>query len=435
MKNIFRINRRFFFASMLSLLLVTLTAGSFLFKTIHSADAATNVILLQSDLAGLSYMPMSGIDGSYGPNTTDAVKHYQGDRLLNVDGQAGPITMGALESEVEAVQKAAGTTADGDYGPNTIAAVKAYQSAHNLGVDGIAGPQTMGAMKILRNLAGNSTGSSSVVLLQSDLAGLSYLPMSGIDGSYGPQTTNAVYSFQNDNNLDCDGQAGPITMGALESKVEAVQRVAGTTADGDYGPNTIAAVKAYQSAHNLGVDGIAGPITMRSMGIAREVGGGTCGQPSGGSPTPPPLSGTTRDKIVEAAKSQLGQHEWGDNCNPYGPCEAWCALFASWTWRQAGVNFSTAFSGDFYYYGTSHGTLHSGLSNPQPGDAIMFGSGPQNTSTSVHVGIIVQVLSNGEVISIEGNYNNQVSQVGPYWPNNRSGYDGTPNAYAIVSPA
>src|SRR5258707_14311347 len=180
MKNIFRINRRFFFASMLSLLLVTLTAGSFLFKTIHSADAATNVILLQSDLAGLSYMPMSGIDGSYGPNTTDAVKHYQGDRLLNVDGQAGPITMGALESEVEAVQKAAGTTADGDYGPNTIAAVK-----------------------------------------------------------------------------------------------------------------------AYQSAHNLGVDGIARPMTMRSMGIAREVGGGTCGQSSGGSPTPPPLSGTTRDKIVE----------------------------------------------------------------------------------------------------------------------------------------
>jgi peptidoglycan hydrolase-like protein with peptidoglycan-binding domain len=428
--------KRFLFVSMLSLFLVTLAVGSIAFATRQPAHAATtNVVLLQSDLAGLSYLPMSGIDGIYGPNTTDAVKHYQSDRSLQVDGDAGPITMNALESEVQSVQKTAGTTADGDYGPNTIAAVKTYQSAHHLEVDGIAGPQTMGAMNIQRIVAGNTTGANSVVLLQSDLAGLSYLPMSGIDGIYGPQTTNAVYTFQSENNLQCDGDAGPITMNALESKVKAVQKTAGTTADGDYGPNTIAAVKTYQSAHHLEVDGIAGPQTMKAMGITREVGGGSCGQPSGGSPKPPTLSGTTLDKIVEAAKSQIGVHEWGDNCNPYGPCESWCALFASWTWRQAGINFSTAFSGDFYTYGVNHGTLHSGLSNPQPGDAIVFGSGPQNVDTSVHVGIIVQVLSNGEVISIEGNYNNQVTQVGPYWPNDRSAYDGTPNAYAIVSPA
>lgn len=269
---------------------------------------------------------------------------------------------------------------------------------------------------------------TDVVLLQSDLAGLSYLPMSGIDGIYGSNTTAAVEHYQYDRELQVDGDAGQNTMSALENEVMAVQRQAGTTADGDYGSNTLSAVKAYQSAHGLMVDGIAGPQTMGSMGIQREAGGGSCGQPSGGTPPPPTLSGSTRDKIVQAAQSQLGVREWGDNCNPYGPCEAWCALFASWTWRQAGINFSTAFSGDFYYYGVNHGTLHSGLSNPQPGDAIVFGTGPQSTSTSVHVGIITQVRSDGEVVSIEGNYGNMVQQVGPYFPSSRG-------AYAIVSPA
>ena len=412
-----------------SLVLLIALASTFLLSPLWSVSAATsNVGMLQRDLAGLSYMPMSGIDGIYGPNTTDAVRHFQSDNGLQVDGDAGSQTMGALTNKVKEVQRAAASGADGDYGPNTIAAVKNYQSAHNLEVDGVAGPQTMGAMNILRLVGSTSGSTSDVKFLQRDLAGLGYLSMAvDIDGVFGPRTRNAVLSFQSDSDIQVDGIAGPQTMGALTNKVKEVQRAAGTGADGDYGPNTIAAVKNYQSAHGLGVDGIAGPQTMAAMKIAREVGGGSGGSPSGGSPNPVQVSGSTRDKIVQAARSQLGVHEWGNNCNPYGPCEAWCALFASWTWRQAGINFSTAFSGNFYYYGQDHGTLHSGLSNPQPGDAIVFGSGPQNTSTSVHVGIIEQVLSNGQVISIEGNESNQVKRVGPYSPSGRG-------AYAIVSP-
>lgn len=410
----------------ISILLLALLVSGLAFAMPHAASAHTsNVSLLQRDLAGLSYLSMSGVDGIYGPETTNAVRHFQSDNSLQVDGDAGPQTMGTLQNKVKAVQHVARVTADGDYGPNTILGVERYQSRHGLEVDGIAGPQTMGAMAIPRIVGETSSGSSDVRLLQRDLAGLAYLPMSGIDGIYGPQTTDAVLSFQSDNGLVIDGIAGPQTMGALENKVEAVQSTAGTSVDGDYGPLTTAAVEKYQRIHRLEVDGIAGPQTMHSMRISRESGGNR--QSGGAIPNPPHLSGSTRDKIVQAARSQLGIHEWGDNCNPYGPCEYWCALFASWTWRQAGINFSTAFSGDFYYYGLNHHTLHNRLSNPEPGDAILFGTGPQNVSTSVHVGIIVQVLSNGEVISIEGNYSNQVMQVGPYLPLARG-------AYAIVSP-
>ncbi|MFD7982863.1 peptidoglycan-binding protein [Kitasatospora indigofera] len=409
-----------------ALALAVLLFGLLLGPTAGQAHAV-DVRLLQRDLAGLSYAPLSGVDGVYGAQTTDSVRHFQRDNGLAVDGDAGTNTMAALTAKVKQVQAKAGASADGDYGPGTISAVRSYQSAHHLDVDGIAGPQTMGAMNIDRITSSGAGTSSDTRLLQRNLAGLGYLAAGGVDGVYGPATKNAVLSFQSDNDLSVDGIAGPQTNAALTAKVKQVQAKAATPADGDYGPATTTAVRAYQSAHGLAADGIAGPLAMASMGIARELGGGSPGGESGGTPTVPPLDGSVRDRIVQAARSQLGVHEWGNNCNPYGPCEAWCALFASWAWRQAGVSFSTAFSGDFYYYGRNHGTLHSGLSNPQPGDAIVFGSGPQNTSTSVHVGIIEKANADGTVDTIEGNSSDQVIRH-HFSPAARG-------AYAIVSPA
>ncbi|WP_055526440.1 peptidoglycan-binding protein [Streptomyces graminilatus] len=397
------------------------------------AAHALDVSLLQRGLSGLSYLPRSGVDGSYGPQTRDSVRHFQQDNGLSVDGDAGPLTMNALVEKVKRVQSAAGTPADGDYGNNTLGAVRTYQSAHHLDVDGIAGPQTMGEMNIDRIVSsGSGSGTNSEVkLLQRNLAGLGYLPLDGVDGVYGARTKNAVLSFQSDNDLDVDGIAGPMTKSALTGKVKQVQGAANTPADGDYGNNTLGAVRTYQSTHNLEVDGIAGPNTMAAMGIAREIGStGHGGGSSGGSPTVPPLEGSVRDKIMQAARSQLGVEEWGNNCNPYGPCEAWCAHFASWAWQQAGINYHTSFSGDFYYYGRDHGTLRTDLRNaaPKPGDVMLFGSGPANTSTSVHVGLIEKDNGDGTVTTIEGNHNDRVERV------TRRLVGGWP-AYAIVSPA
>ena len=55
---------------------------------------------------------------------------------------------------------------------------------------------------------------------------------------------------------------------------------------------------------------------------------------------------------------------------------------------------------------------------PAPGDAIFYGTGP---SESAHVGIVAQVLPNGEIVTIEGNYAGHVTRVGPFQPSHPVG--------------
>lgn len=117
--------------------------------------------------------------------------------------------------------------------------------------------------------------------IQLNLSGLAYLPRSGVDGSYGPATTSAARTFQNQRCLDTDGKVGSITWGELVGRIKLVQAKVGTTADGVYGSGTLSRVKAWQSAHGLTADGIAGPATMSKMGIARTY---PCGGPIVGDP-------------------------------------------------------------------------------------------------------------------------------------------------------
>jgi len=111
----------------------------------------------------------------------------------------------------------------------------------------------------------------STIWLQRNLAGIGYLPTSGVNGNYGSQTRAAVRRFQHDNGLNEDGVYGPRTDLGLHNKVKEVQRVAGASADGLYGSGTTAAVRNWQSHHGLTAHGIAGPKTMNAMGVARTV--------------------------------------------------------------------------------------------------------------------------------------------------------------------
>lgn len=53
---------------------------------------------------------------------------------------------GSMGPHVVKMQEILKVHADGDFGPITLAALKDYQRQHNLTVDGIAGPQTLGHM-------------------------------------------------------------------------------------------------------------------------------------------------------------------------------------------------------------------------------------------------------------------------------------------------
>jgi peptidoglycan hydrolase-like protein with peptidoglycan-binding domain len=384
------------------------------------APGSSAVAQLQWDLAGLGYLPWSAIDGVAGPQTAGATQAFQADRCLAVDGVAGPNTNAALIAVVKQVQQRSATTADGAYGPATRLKVAAWQTSHQISADGQAGPQTMTAMGVSRSVhcSGPPSGTpapsaSPTAVLQWDLAGLGYLPWSGIDGISGPQTVGAVQAFQSNRCLSVDGIAGPQTVAALAGVVKQVQQVAGTTADGGYGPNTRAAVATWQTAHQLVADGQAGPGTMTAMGITRV----QCTTPQ--PPPPGPPSGDVGAGISSVAYGELNNasrnHESGGyNCNFYSAAlgvgsacsnglrsEEWCSDFATWVWRQAGAVYGglTPAASSFYAYGRQHNTWHT--TGPRVGDAVVFNLSASGTWAS-HVGLVVAV-SGGSFTMISGN--------------------------------
>ncbi|MET9012783.1 peptidoglycan-binding protein [Streptomyces olivaceoviridis] len=235
-----------------------------------------------------------------------------------------------------------------------------------------------------------ATTTSEVRLAQTDLNGLAY-DAGTVDGVPGAQTKAATASFQSDRCLTVDGAIGPQTLGGLRSVVKQVQVKARVTADGTYGSDTTGAVKRYQRAHHLDADGIAGPDTMKSMGITRVVPG--CH-----------TTGALRSKIVRIAKSQIGVTEGRGKCvpgKPYSICADWCAAFATWVWRDAGVRvpFMKSVPG-VYDWAVAHGRWvgTSRLSTARPGDLIIFG----HAGYRYHIGVVDQV-SGRSVRVISGN--------------------------------
>lgn len=126
------------------------------------------------------------------------------------------------------------TPVDGWYKSETIAAVKAFQKDNNLTVDGLAGKNTFAALKQaqgadkpeetkatdkdLTNYPTIRRGATSdyVKELQEILITLGYnLGISGVDGKFGSKTQLAVRAFQKDKNLKVDGIVGKATWTAL----------------------------------------------------------------------------------------------------------------------------------------------------------------------------------------------------------------------------
>src|SRR5215204_6624740 len=112
---------------------------------------------LQSALRDLGYAP-GDIDGRFGSDTESAVKAFQSDRGLTVDGIVGEITWlnideadasnptirrGSTGNPVRRAQKRLSLGGydtggvDGIFGANTEAAVKRFQSDRGLPEDGI----------------------------------------------------------------------------------------------------------------------------------------------------------------------------------------------------------------------------------------------------------------------------------------------------------
>lgn len=114
-------------------------------------------------------------------------------------------------------------TVDGDFGPKTDSAVRAFQMDAHLAVDGVVGPATWSAL-VVTVRRGDQGDAVRGVQEEFQFRNLSGDPSVGvqIDGEFGPATEAAVRGFQEALALDIpavtvDGIVGPITWQALIS--------------------------------------------------------------------------------------------------------------------------------------------------------------------------------------------------------------------------
>lgn len=360
------------------------------------------------------------VDGQVGPATRE--------KLLGSSGDGGsdsfPLKVGSKGPYVLFLQNGLWISCinpngrDGDFGNGTASAVRLFQSNHGLSVDGIVGTATWEKLR------------SVIRPIQQALVNHGY-NTGGVDGIAGDKTYNAVIAFQKAKGLTADGMVGNATKaklgitgnsggsgttsatlrvgsnGSLTRYLQRMLNVLGypMSVDGSFGETTKNAIINFQSKRGLTADGVVGSATWKELFSAYKV----------------PVSGTGVQKMVNVAKHEL---EWGfreDNSNnitPYGEWYgiqggAWCAMFVSWCAKQAGILGSTVPSFAYCPFGVNayrnKGKFYSRDSKytPRIGDTIFFWNSVDRVVG--HTGIVIGVYPSA-VITIEGNANDAVVQ-------------------------
>jgi peptidoglycan hydrolase-like protein with peptidoglycan-binding domain len=139
----------------------------------HGPDGSERVREVQRKLNRLGY-GAGPVDGLFGPLTDAAVRRFQADGGIAVDGAVGPVTLTKVRSRIRQKERllARGSgfkssdgservrdvqrrlnrlghgagAVDGLFGPATDAAVRSFQSRRALAADGVVGPQTLAAL-------------------------------------------------------------------------------------------------------------------------------------------------------------------------------------------------------------------------------------------------------------------------------------------------
>ncbi|WP_233269488.1 peptidoglycan-binding protein [Alteribacillus sp. YIM 98480] len=157
------------------------------FKVLSSGDKNSDVSLLQRQLKDLGYYNKD-ITGIFGPMTEEAVRKFQKNNNLHVDGMAGPKTLNKIQNNPKNAQSLKSDTEIEETNQNND--------------------------QISSELRYESRG-QEVEALQAQLQQLGFLKMEPT-GVYGEVTENAVKDFQQEHELQSDGVAGPATLNKLK---------------------------------------------------------------------------------------------------------------------------------------------------------------------------------------------------------------------------
>ncbi|MEV6339403.1 CHAP domain-containing protein [Nocardia vinacea] len=121
----------------------------------------------------------------------------------------------------------------------------------------------------------------------------------------------------------------------------------------------------------------------------------------------PPADAGTIDKIKGFAANELGVAETGTNHvnRPYNIDDAWCASFATWVWKQSGIDVDWSnknYVPSVWSDAADKGWADSDMSSARPGDLVVFGG-------QHHIGVVVARNGNS-ITTIEGNSGDAVRQ-------------------------
>ncbi|MEV4238793.1 CHAP domain-containing protein [Nocardia sp. NPDC050408] len=121
----------------------------------------------------------------------------------------------------------------------------------------------------------------------------------------------------------------------------------------------------------------------------------------------PPADSSTIDKIKGFAENELGVTEIGTNHvnRPYNIDDAWCASFATWVWKQSGIDVGWSnknYVPSVWSDAAGKGWADSDMSSARPGDLVVFGG-------QHHIGVVVARNGNS-ITTIEGNSGDAVRQ-------------------------
>lgn len=391
-------------------------------KTLHSLDAKKKVKVtsshllrtgsrgqavtdLQAKLKKLGFYK-GNLDGIFGSLSDSAVKDFQRDKNLKVDGVAGPKTLGALNG------KSSGKSTAKDNSQSKNASRDNHKKTN-------AGNKTAIPDKILR---AGSRG-QAVTDLQKKLDAGGYYTYK-VDGIYGSITSAAVRKFQREQNLKADGIAGPKTFSALYgskketahkpskkgssssnssnssrmlsirdrgSAVTALQKklkkagVFHQAATGYFGVDTDQAVQRLQRKYGLVVDGIVGPKTKSKLAQ---------GDKSGGSSSDQKSSSHKMNLVADASQLVGVPYQWGGTT----PSGFDCSGFVQYVFKKSGISLNRTVATQ-WNSGKGKKISQSAL---RPGDVVFYqgtyagaNGGPSHNGIYIGNGKFIQSGSKG----------------------------------------